>query len=188
MWTPFLYNTSQFFVTMFQVLDNEDDWTESEFQHLRKKFSLEKSQVKMKVFLIVLKSGTWCLTLSAKGNWSQLNHGTWEAFVQAVHNFLGSHGAEDPFDLVDKMLKAYRLMSVTMSLKIHFLQSHLDFFPRNLSDMSNCDIAMKNWYQVKFKPSMTADYCWFLQRETDVQYKHKSKCLKHFWERWPCLS
>ena len=55
-----------------------------------------------------------------------------------------------------------------MSLWIHFLESHLDFFPEYLSKVNDehserfhQDImAMKKWYQGKWTSSMLADYCW----------------------------
>lgn len=33
---------------MFQALDNEDNWTETALQHLRNKFSPEKTETKIK--------------------------------------------------------------------------------------------------------------------------------------------
>ncbi|UYV73962.1 hypothetical protein LAZ67_11001610 [Cordylochernes scorpioides] len=60
-----------------------------------------------------------------------------------------------------------------MSLKIHFLHSHLDFFPENLGAVSDehgerfhQDISsMEKRYQGKWSPGMLADYCWTLKRD-----------------------
>jgi len=59
-----------------------------------------------------------------------------------------------------------------MSLKIHFLESHLDVFPENLEvsdehgEMFHKDImTMEKRYQGKCTSSMLADYCWTLKRE-----------------------
>jgi len=60
-----------------------------------------------------------------------------------------------------------------MSLKVHFIDSHLDFFPENLRTVSNehgerfhQDIStMERRYQGKWSPSMLADYCWTLKRD-----------------------
>jgi hypothetical protein len=60
-----------------------------------------------------------------------------------------------------------------MSLNIHFLHFHLDFFRDNLGAVSDehgerfhQDIAsMEKRYQVKWSPSMLADYCWTLKRD-----------------------
>ena len=65
-------------------------------------------------------------------------------------------------------------MGCNMSLKLHFLHSHLYFFPENLGDLSDehgerfhQDIAtMENRYKGKCKLNMMADYCWSLKRDT----------------------
>jgi len=65
-------------------------------------------------------------------------------------------------------------MGCNMSLKIHFLESHLDFFPENLSEVSDehsgrfhQDImAMEKKYQGKWTSRMLADYCWTLTPNT----------------------
>ena len=55
-----------------------------------------------------------------------------------------------------------------MSVKIHFLSSHLEFFPDNCCSVSDehgellhQDIAaMEGRYKGKWRPSVLADYCW----------------------------
>jgi hypothetical protein len=57
-----------------------------------------------------------------------------------------------------------------MSVKIHFLPSHLDFFPEHCGSVSDehgehfhQDItAMESRYKGKWSPSMLADYFWTL--------------------------
>ena len=39
-------------------------------------------------------------------------------------------------ELVENMLRKYQEMGANMSIKVHFLHSHLDRFPENLSDFS----------------------------------------------------
>jgi len=64
-------------------------------------------------------------------------------------------------------------MGCNISLKIHFLGSHLDFFPENLGEVSdehserfNQDImAMEKRYQGKWTSSMLAYYCWTMKRD-----------------------
>jgi len=54
-----------------------------------------------------------------------------------------------------------------MSLKVHFLDYHLEFFPENLEAVNNKHIqqfhqnisSMAKWYQGKWSPSMLADDC-----------------------------
>jgi len=74
-------------------------------------------------------------------------------------------------------------MRCNLILKIHLLESHLDFFPENLGKVSDehggrfhQDImATEKWYQGKWTSSMLADYCWTLKRyEPDAKYRRKS--------------
>ncbi|GBM11290.1 hypothetical protein AVEN_13538-1 [Araneus ventricosus] len=76
-----------------------------------------------------------------------------------------------------------------MSLKVHFLDLHLDYFPENLGAVSEeqgerfyQDIKeMERRYQGKWNVSMIADYCWMLRR--DNPYKvHKRKSDKRTFE------
>ncbi|KDR07760.1 hypothetical protein L798_02714, partial [Zootermopsis nevadensis] len=60
-----------------------------------------------------------------------------------------------------------------MSLKMHFLHSHLDFSPDNLGSVSDehgerfhQDIStLERRYQGKWRASMIADYCWSVVRD-----------------------
>lgn len=56
----------------------------------------------------------------------------WNATVSVIQNFLGNKKAENYVEIVREMISAYRDMKVNMSLKIHFLANHLDYFPGNL--------------------------------------------------------
>jgi hypothetical protein len=49
-----------------------------------------------------------------------------------MKTFLGNHKAENYHEIVSDLLMAYKAMGCNMSLKVHFLGSHLDFFPENL--------------------------------------------------------
>ena len=71
-----------------------------------------------------------------------------------------------------------------MSLKVHFLHSHLNYFPYNLGAVSEeqgerfpQDInEMERRYQGRWDVNMLADYCWMLKRDDPHQaYKRKSK-------------
>ena len=71
-----------------------------------------------------------------------------------------------------------------MSLKLHFLHSHLDSFRvssdatheergvRSYQDIS----AMENTYKGKRCAAILADYCWKLKRDAmEIQYKRRMK-------------
>ena len=113
---------------------------------------------------------------------TQVERTAWDAFKDVVRNFLGNHKAANYVELVDKLLDAYRDLHCNMSLKIHFLDSHLDFFPANLGAVSDehgekfhqIIAAIEKRYQGKWIPAMLADYCWTLKRETVAAiYKRK---------------
>ena len=73
------------------------------------------------------------------------------------------------------MLKSYEQLGARMSLKMHFLYSHFDFFCPNLGELSDeqgerfyQDISIiEGRYQVRFNANMMGDFCWYLliQRE-----------------------
>lgn len=81
------------------------------------------------------------------------------------------------------MLKNFKTLGCNMSVKLHYLHSHLDWFPENLDDVSeeqgkrfHQDIKeMERRYQGKWSTSMLADYCWSLQRdEPHAHHKRRS--------------
>ena len=84
--------------------------------------------------------------------------------------FLGSHRHEKYPDIVDGMLKSYEQLCARMSLKMHFLHFHLDFFPSNLAEVSDeqgmrfhQDISViEGRYQGRYDANMMGDFCWYL--------------------------
>ena len=60
----------------------------------------------------------------------------WVSFKKFVNNFLANKKSSDYVQLVQNMLDNFRKLGCNMSLKVHFLKSHLDFFPENLGDFS----------------------------------------------------
>eukprot|EP00795_Rhopilema_esculentum_P009945 gene9945-18558_t len=67
---------------------------------------------------------------------SKMEHEAWKTFVHVVKNFLGNNKARNK-ELVNKMLIAYKNLGCNMSIKMHYLFSHLDWFPENLGSMSD---------------------------------------------------
>ena len=70
-----------------------------------------------------------------------------------------------------------------MSLKIHFLDSHLDFFTENLGEISDehgerfhqVIMDKEKRYQGKWTSSMLAEYCWTLKRDVpEAKNRRKS--------------
>ena len=75
---------------------------------------------------------------------------------------------------MEELRSSYQKLGCNMSMKIHFLSSHLDFFPENCGSVSDehgegshQDIAaMEGRYKEKWSASMLADYCWTLKRDS----------------------
>ncbi|UYV78509.1 hypothetical protein LAZ67_16001816 [Cordylochernes scorpioides] len=113
---------------------------------------------------------------------NEVEAAAWNSFRNVCKNFLGNVMAENYRDLVNELLLSYKALRCNMSLKIHFLHSHLDFFPENLGAVSDehgerfhQDISsIKKRYQGKWSPGLLADYCWTLKRDVpQAKYRRK---------------
>lgn len=109
----------------------------------------------------------------------------WLAFKSIVENFLGNHRSPEYQLVVEDLLNSFQSIGARMSVKLHFLSSHLDYFPNNCGDFSeeqgerfHQDIrVMEERYQGRWDVNMLADYCWCLKRDSPV-VKHVRKSLK----------
>ena len=60
----------------------------------------------------------------------------WTTFVLIIKNFLGNYKASNYVELVTNMLSSFKDLGCNMSIKVHYLHSHLDHFSKNLGDLS----------------------------------------------------
>ena len=60
----------------------------------------------------------------------------WNAFVLIVKKFLGNTKADNNNVLVKKLLKSFKKLKDNMSIKVHYLFSHLERFSENLGNFS----------------------------------------------------
>ena len=60
---------------------------------------------------------------------------TWLSFAEVVSKFLGNTTDLDYHNIVRNMSACFEALGCRMSLKVHFLHAHLDYFPQNLGDM-----------------------------------------------------
>lgn len=138
----------------------------------------------------------------------------WNSFRLVVLCFLGNNKSRSYEKIVEDMLKNYAKIGanisicshfhiviiitnshytikigVNMFLKIHFLHSHLNFFPENLGKESDEHgerfhqqmKAVEKRYQGVWDEAMMGDYDWFLVRETNPRsYKRRSGIQNHF--------
>jgi len=67
---------------------------------------------------------------------------------------------------------SFKDMGVNMSLKIHFLKCHLDFFPQDLGKISDehgerfhqTIKTIENRYLGRADERMMGDFCWLLEK------------------------
>lgn len=101
----------------------------------------------------------------------------WDAVKRVIAGVLGKHRAENLETIVHEMLAGFELIGVHMSLKIHFLHYHLDFFMFQSATESDehgerfhQDIMhMEHRYRGKSLASMLADFCWSTYDCEDVE-------------------
>ncbi|UYV81970.1 hypothetical protein LAZ67_21000259 [Cordylochernes scorpioides] len=140
------------------------DRNASGFAYLKQKYSsISEAKIKEGIFV-----GPQIRELQQDGNFqnslNEVEAAAWNSFRNVCKNFLGSVKVENYRDIVNDLLLSYKALGCNMSLKIHFLHSHLDFFPDNLGAVSDehgerfyQDISsMEKRYQGKWSPAMLA--------------------------------
>jgi len=114
---------------------------------------------------------------------NETERNAWLSFKRICKDIVVNHKAASYQVILQDLLTSFKAMGCNMSLKIHFLESHLDILPENHGKVSeehgerfHQDImAMEKRYQGKWTPSMLADYCWTLKRDiSDAKYWQKS--------------
>jgi len=156
------------------------------FYYLKEKFPrASDSKIKGRAFV-----GPQIRTLIGDGKFedllSQIEKSAWKSFKSVVKSFLGNRKAPNYREIVSELLQSYQDMGCNMSLKTHFLDSHLDFFPDNLGAVSdehgerfNQDIsALEKRYQGQRSARMLSDYCWTMKRDVP-DAKHRRKSTTH---------
>jgi len=162
---------------------------EAAFTYLKEKFPrLSEAKFKEGIFI-----GPQIRDLIKDEYFNKLLQGdekaVWDSFKFVVKGFLENRRAQNYEDLVNNLSQSYQKLGCSMSLKIHFLHSHLDFFPENCGAVSDehekhfhQDISsMEKRYQGKWKWAMLADYCWTLARDVPtMEYKRQAKRNKNY--------
>ena len=112
-----------------------------------------------------------------------LESAAWCSYVSVVREFLDNTKASSYQHLVDLMLKNFQALGARMSIKLHHLFNHSDYFSANLGDVSeeqgekfHQDIkVMEERYQGRWDTHMMSDYWWILIRDCAEQsYRRKS--------------
>lgn len=94
----------------------------------------------------------------------------WKSIKEVIYNVLGKNRSPTARIYVDTMLRAFEKLGVHMSTKIHFLNSHMDYFENQLSTESDehgeqfhqtC-APIEERYKGKSIHSLIAEICWTL--------------------------
>ena len=112
----------------------------------------------------------------------------WQSFRGVVEGFLVNRKDPNYRELVARLIGNFQNMGCRMSLKLHFLCSHLGFFQDNLGDFSeehgerfHQDIEpMERRYQGRWDSAMMGDYVWCLMRHDTSAHKRKARSAIHF--------
>ena len=87
-------------------------------------------------------------------------------------------------EFVQDLVDSYEQLECNMPLKMHFLFSHLEFFPLNCGDVSDeyverfhQDISMmEHRYKRKWSAAILGDYCWMTNRDApETKYHRQAK-------------
>ena len=65
-----------------------------------------------------------------------LKKNTWRSFTAVAENFLKNFKAPNYHELLKQLLNFYEQLGCNVSVKVHFLHSHANYFPENLRAMS----------------------------------------------------
>ena len=158
------------------------------FKYLQNLFpKLSEAKVKGGIFIgpqvkLILKSDEFLETLSA------VEKDVWICFAAVVQGFLGNSKEDNYAELVANLVNSYGNMGGRMSMKVHMLDAHLDEFKENLGAYSeehgerfHQDIKdFESRYQGQYNENMMEDYIWGLIRESDLEYRRKSRKTTHF--------
>ncbi|GBN00043.1 hypothetical protein AVEN_192949-1 [Araneus ventricosus] len=60
----------------------------------------------------------------------------WKSFKPGISSFLGNKKNPNYKSIVEEMIKNVKILVCSMSLKVHLLDWHLDYFPENLGAVS----------------------------------------------------
>lgn len=111
----------------------------------------------------------------------------WISFEAVVDGFLGNVRDPNYRQIVADMLENFGEIGTNLTLKMHFLKSHINFFPENLGVFSDeqgerfhQDLSdMEQRFNGRFIPNMLGEYCWGLLRDTRAVHKRRGP-RKHF--------
>lgn len=114
---------------------------------------------------------------SFEGVLSDVEAIAWDSIKALIEGFFGNHRVDGYEIFVQNLLESFQNLGVSMSLKIHFLHHHLDFFTKQLASESDEQgerfhqtiMPMEKRYKGKKLDALLGEVCWWSQ----VMYKHQ---------------
>ena len=106
------------------------------FKYLTKKFPhLSEAKLKEGLFLssdirALMKDENFLSLMKS------IERNAWIALQDLITKFLGNIKDHDYENIVKRMLEIFQTLGCSMSIKVHFLNAHLDFFIKNLGEVS----------------------------------------------------
>jgi hypothetical protein len=101
------------------------------FRFLAEKFPGISAAKSRRLFSSVLRSAS-SSEMNSSTTFSGNEKRAWNDFRLVATNFLGNNKADNYKELVENLLLSCEELGCNMSLKIHFLHSHLDFFRKTV--------------------------------------------------------
>jgi hypothetical protein len=113
---------------------------------------------------------------------SNVERETWIALKDATSKYLGYYREQNYKNIVNHMLEKFKELGCNASLKVNFVDFHLDYFPANLGAVSEEQgerfhqdtKVMERRYQGRWNVSMIY-YCWMLQQEVPAGLHKRSR-------------
>ena len=101
----------------------------------------------------------------------------WCSYVSMIRELLGNAKASNHRTFVDVILQNFQALGARISIKLHYLFGHLDYFPKNRGDVCkeqgkrfHQDIRpMEKRYQGCWDSHIMPSYCWTLIRDYTEQ-------------------
>ena len=151
-------------------------------KYLQKKFpALSEAKIKKGVF-VGPQIRKLVVNDELPGMLTDVQLAAWNFFKDIYSGFLGKHRVQRYCINISRKLEN---LGCNMSLKVHFHDSHMDFFHERLSDVSDehgerfhQDITViEKRYKGRWSQCMLADYCWKLARDHPEE-QHKRNAAK----------
>ena len=123
---------------------------------------------------------------------SEAELSVWQSLKSVATNLRENYRSTEYEKEIEELQKNFCQFGARMPVKLHFLWSHLDYFPKNCGDLSEEQgerfhpvfWIMKECYQGRWGVKFLNDYCWCLKRDA-VAVEHRRKSLKRpFIHEW----